>query len=563
MRMSVMAGTAIAQTGALAMATQPISDEDLPAGSQAGEYVIERKIGEGGMGAVYGARHPVIGKRAAIKVIKRELSASAEGVDRFVREAQAVNQIGHPNIVDVFGFGTLPDGRSFFVMEWLEGESLRDRMQRPLAFGQALEVLDSIATALQAAHEAGVVHRDLKPDNVYLARLKGSPAPRVKLLDFGLAKLSGVSEGAMNHTRTGVVMGTPLYLSPEQAKGAKVDTATDIYSLGTMAYEMGAGVVPFIAESAVEIMAMHISARAEPLTQRAPWVPPMFEQLVFRMLEKDPRNRPAIAEVVQQLQYMRTQPEIAAAAAPGTTPNAQWTPMHTPRPQTAPHGVQIAQSSVASAPAKNKTGLVIGIIAGVVLAAGVAAAFVLMGSKKDTRTETVAQAGSAQVAATGSAIATGPVTTEPAKTEPAAGSSTVGSASEPATGSAQVAAAGSASATDPAKTEPVKTEPPKPTAKTEPPKPTRPEPPKAKLGTVAVTIAGAPRGAVFVDGKLVAREISDISLELAPGDHRIRVEAPNHKPEMQIVHVEIGKKQDLKVTLKNKSINSVHDPFAD
>jgi serine/threonine-protein kinase len=572
MRMSVMAGTAMAQTGALAMATQPISDEDLPAGSQAGEYVIEKKIGEGGMGAVYGARHPVIGKRAAIKVIKRELSASAEGVDRFVREAQAVNQIGHPNIVDVFGFGTLPDGRSFFVMEWLEGESLRDRMQRPLAFGQALEVLDSIATALQAAHEAGVVHRDLKPDNVYLARVKGSPAPRVKLLDFGLAKLSGSSEGAMNHTRTGVVMGTPLYLSPEQAKGAKVDTATDVYSLGAMAYEMGAGAVPFMAESAVEIMAMHISARAEPLAQRAPWVPPAFEQLVFRMLEKDPRNRPAIAEVVQQLQYMRTQPEIAGVAAPGTTPNAQWTPIHTPRPQTSPHGVQSAQSSMAPAPAKKKTGLVIGIIAGVVLAAGGAAAFVLMGGKKDTKTDTVAQAGSAQVAATGSAIATDPTKTEPAKTapvttEPAAGSSMVGSASEPATGSAQVATAGSASATAPAKTEPVKTEPPKPTekaiAKTEPPKPTRPEPQKAKLGTVAVTIGGAPRGAVFVDGKLVAREISDISLELAPGDHRIRVEAPNHKPEMQIVHVEIGQKQDLKVTLKKKSINAVHDPFAD
>ena len=116
--------------GPLAVA-EPAPDEDLPAGSTCGEYVIERKIGEGGMGAVYGARHPLIGKRAAIKVIKRDLSASREGVDRFVREAQAVNTIGHPNIVDVFGFGALPDGRSFFVMEWLEGEALRERMARP------------------------------------------------------------------------------------------------------------------------------------------------------------------------------------------------------------------------------------------------------------------------------------------------------------------------------------------------------------------------------------------------------------------------------------------------
>src|SRR6185503_14222834 len=115
------------------------------------------------------------------------------------------NTIGHPNIVDVFGFGALADGRSFFVMEWLEGESLRERMTRPLAFADALEILESIATALQAAHEAGVVHRDLKPDNVYLARVKGSPAPRVKLLDFGLAKLSGpTGEARVDHTRTGI-----------------------------------------------------------------------------------------------------------------------------------------------------------------------------------------------------------------------------------------------------------------------------------------------------------------------------------------------------------------------
>jgi serine/threonine-protein kinase len=562
MRMSFMAATAVAQTGSLAMQQQPVSDEDLPAGSQAGEYVIERKIGEGGMGAVYGARHPVIGKRAAIKVIKRELSASAEGVDRFVREAQAVNTIGHPNIVDVFGFGTLPDGRSFFVMEWLEGESLRDRMQRPLAFAQALEVLESIATALQAAHEAGVVHRDLKPDNVFLARVKGSPAPRVKLLDFGLAKLQGSSEGAVNHTRTGIVMGTPLYLSPEQAKGAKVDAATDIYSLGAMAYEMGAGVVPFIAESAVEIMAMHISARAEPLSQRAPWVPPMFEQLVFRMLEKDARNRPPIAEVAQQLQYMRAQPDIAGAMVPGTAPNAQWTPMHnTPRPHTAPQGVPITPPSTMQqsgvAPAKqSKTGLVIAIVAIVVLAAGGAVAFVMMNKKSAKQPDTVAQAGSAQVAATGSAqvepAGSAQVETPPAKTttEPPAGSAAAGSA----------ASAGSDVAEGSATTEPVKP----PVEKTvKPPVEKTVKTTKPRLATVAVTIAGASRGAVFVDGKLVAREVSDISLELAPGTHRIRVESPGHKPDVETIRVESGAKKDLKITLKRKSINAVHDPFAD
>src|SRR5687768_3541605 len=193
-------------------------NEDLPVGSLAGEYRIEKKIGEGGMGSVYGARHPLIGKRAAIKVIRRELSSSREAVDRFVLEAQSVNQIGHPNIVDVFGFGQLPDGRSFFVMEWLQGESLRERLQRPLPFPDAIEILENIAKALQAAHDAGVVHRDLKPDNVFLSSMRGEK-PIVKLLDFGLAKLTGSDSQRSDRTRTGVVMGTPLYLSPEQAKG--------------------------------------------------------------------------------------------------------------------------------------------------------------------------------------------------------------------------------------------------------------------------------------------------------------------------------------------------------
>ena len=153
--------------------TQMLYDEELAPGSLAGEYRIEKKIGEGGMGAVYGAKHPLIGKRAAIKVIKRELSANPEAVDRFVREAQAVNTIGHPNIVDIFSFGVLPDGRSFFVMEWLQGESLRERLERPLTYAEAIDIVETIAKALLAAHEAGVIHRDLKPDNVFLVGGQG------------------------------------------------------------------------------------------------------------------------------------------------------------------------------------------------------------------------------------------------------------------------------------------------------------------------------------------------------------------------------------------------------
>src|SRR4051812_14774993 len=315
-------------------------DEDLPPGSIAGEYKIERKIGEGGMGSVYGARHPLIGKRAAIKVIRRELSTNREAVDRFVLEAQSVNQIGHPNIVDVFGFGQLPDGRSFFVMEWLEGESLRDRLQRPLQFPGALEILEQIAKALQAAHEAGVVHRDLKPDNAYLQQRKGEKATG-KLLDFGLAKLTHRGDGGQQHdrTRTGVVMGTPLYLSPEQAKGAKIDAATDVYSLGAMAYEMLAGVVPFKADSAVEIMAMHISRTAAPLHQVAPWIPLDLDRLILAMLEKNPQRRPAIGQIREALAACRAHASSVVSKptmmvqGPAYTPSPPQSIMHhTPVP---------------------------------------------------------------------------------------------------------------------------------------------------------------------------------------------------------------------------------------
>jgi tRNA A-37 threonylcarbamoyl transferase component Bud32 len=287
--------------------------DELAPGTLAGDYRIEEKIGEGGMGMVYRAIHPMIGKRAAIKVIHRNLSSSGEAVDRFIREAQSVNRIGDPNIVDVFGFGELADGRSFIVMEWLQGESLRDRLARPLPTPEIVEILETIASALHAAHAAGVVHRDLKPDNVFLATGRG-----VKLLDFGLAKLHNKPDAMASRTRTGAVMGTPLYLSPEQAKGQTVTPATDIYSLGAMAYEMCSSVAPFNAESAVEIMAMHISATPVPLGEIAPWTPPELAALVHAMLAKDPAQRPTLDHVRERLAVCRDLP--ARASVPDARP---------------------------------------------------------------------------------------------------------------------------------------------------------------------------------------------------------------------------------------------------
>jgi len=268
---------------------------ELKEGSPVGEYEIQDQIGEGAMGTVYSAVHPVIGKRVAIKVLKPELCANQGTIDRFVHEAQAVNQIGHPNIVDVFSLGELPDGRAYMVMEWLRGEDLKSKLARgPVSVPDACDILDGIARALEAAHAKQIVHRDLKPDNVFLHQVDNGPM-MVKLLDFGIAKLVRVSPGT-EKTQTGNMLGTPRYISPEQARGVQVDYRSDIYSLGVMAYEMLAGRPPFKGETAMDIVVQHLNEPAPALGQFTK-VPKSLEQCVMAMLEKDPALRPTLDEV--------------------------------------------------------------------------------------------------------------------------------------------------------------------------------------------------------------------------------------------------------------------------
>ena len=289
--------------------------DTLEIGGMVGEYKIERWLGAGGMGVVYGARHPIIGKRAALKVLNARFSADPQAVARFVQEAQAVNQIGHANIVDIFAFGTLPDGRAYFVMEWLVGESLQDRLERgrvPLV--DVLPILIAIARALEAVHAANVVHRDLKPDNVYL--VADADGLRIKLLDFGIAKLSSDAAVA-NRTATGMVMGTPLFMSPEQARGEHIDDRTDIYSLGVMAYHMVCGETPFGREpSAVEVLSAHICKPPPMPTALAPETPPALEALIIEMLAKRPADRPKLADVRRRLSAIAAQAAIATVALP-------------------------------------------------------------------------------------------------------------------------------------------------------------------------------------------------------------------------------------------------------
>jgi eukaryotic-like serine/threonine-protein kinase len=275
-------------------------------GVDVGGFVIDGVLGRGGMGVVFSATHPIIGKRAAIKVLRPALSKNPATVERFVQEARAVNQIGHPNIVDIFAFGKLPDGRSYLVMDLLEGESLRKRVKRGrLTIGEAIHVIDEVASALIAAHDKGFIHRDLKPDNVFLVSHNERGRADCKLLDFGLAKLlpRATTERAFR-TATGAQLGTPDYMSPEQLQGAdRVDTRTDIYALGVLAFEILAGERPrrysdgtFDLEGQSVVDA--IIAKANP--------PQELAQLVESMLAFDPDRRPSLAAVRAVLKRARS-----------------------------------------------------------------------------------------------------------------------------------------------------------------------------------------------------------------------------------------------------------------
>jgi eukaryotic-like serine/threonine-protein kinase len=285
--------------------------QELRAGVLVGEYEILGKLGQGGMGVVYAATHPVIGKKAAVKVLRAKLCADVEAVERFIQEARAVNQIGHPNIVDIFAFGELPDGRSYLVMEMLAGESLQARMRRgPLLRDELCHYVDAISRALEAAHDKKVIHRDLKPDNVFLHELRGE-RPVVKLLDFGIAKLVDTDDHRTAQTREGAMMGTPQYISPEQARGYAIDYRADVYSLGVMLFEMIAGRPPFVADNAMDMVAKHLYETPPRLSSLAPETPSVVEDLVALMLDKDPMRRPPLARVRRVIDELRASPDGA------------------------------------------------------------------------------------------------------------------------------------------------------------------------------------------------------------------------------------------------------------
>ena len=283
------------------------TDQALEHGTDVNGYIVDGILGKGGMGVVYSATHAVIGKRAAIKVLRAEVSMSATTIERFVQEARAVNKIGHPNIIDIFDYGNLPDGRAFHLMDLLVGESLRQRLRRGhLHPSEAANVIDGITSALIAAHDKGFVHRDLKPDNVFLSA-KDEGWPDIKLLDFGLAKLMPDMGQAAFITKTGVMIGTPEYMSPEQARGLPVDYRTDVYALGVLMFEILSGERPFPTVSdSFAMLQYHAEEPPPSIASMVRGLPEEMVQLVDSMLSKEPAARPSLAAVRTVIRRLRS-----------------------------------------------------------------------------------------------------------------------------------------------------------------------------------------------------------------------------------------------------------------
>ncbi|MRG96586.1 serine/threonine-protein kinase [Polyangium spumosum] len=315
----------------------PASALELEPGRIVGEYRIERKIGEGGFGAVYAAIHPVIGKSAAIKVLNPQYSHNPVMVSRFIAEARAVNQIRHRGIIDIFSFGKLDDGRQYYIMELLEGSTLEAyiRERGRLRPAEALPILRQVARALDAAHAAGIAHRDLKPENVYLVFDEdGSVFP--KLLDFGIAKLLGESQG--HKTRTGTPMGTPLYMSPEQCRGKQVDHRTDIYSFGVMTHAVLTGQPPFLGDDVMDVLMQQVQTPPPALSSVCPELGAALDAPVLRMLAKDPAERPpsvtaAIDAVVEAARAAGIEVPSVATRSSEKLPRVESRPNLTPAEQ--------------------------------------------------------------------------------------------------------------------------------------------------------------------------------------------------------------------------------------
>jgi tRNA A-37 threonylcarbamoyl transferase component Bud32 len=305
-------------------------------GTHIGDYVVEERIGAGGMGIVYRARQVLIGKKVAIKILSPHLASHPDAVERLLAEARMVSTIQHHGIIDIYGFGALPDGRQYMVMECLKGTPLDTFLARHgrLQPSEAFSILDEVLSALSAAHAAGVIHRDLKPNNIFLVQ-QADGTRYIKLLDFGIAKAVAPSEDSP-HTATGVLLGTPEYMAPEQVRSKAVSPQTDLYSLGVVAFKLLTGQLPFTGDR-VEVLLAQASDPPPLPSQLTPDLPPGIDRLISWLMAKNPAERPGSADEVRRaMAELRKSwgetPQFVSAPPPPSELTVSLTPTPLPRP---------------------------------------------------------------------------------------------------------------------------------------------------------------------------------------------------------------------------------------
>lgn len=376
-------------------------------GQRVNNYEILAQIGEGGMGTVYLARHPVIDRKAAVKVLRGTMANDPGLVNRFFNEARAANAIHHPNIIDVLDVGMMGHPPTpYLMMEYLEGESLAQRLKRMgrIHTGDAVEFTYQTAAALAAAHGKGIVHRDLKPENLFLVPDPNVPGrEQIKVLDFGIAKLRGDLSPDAVKTQTGALMGTPPYMSPEQCRGISddVDHRTDIYALGIILYEMLCGAPPFTDPGFGNVLVMHLTLAPTPPRTINPGIPPHIEKVILRALAKAPAER--FTSMVELQAALGTGPAHTIAGAARAVDPVGATPA-APRPPTT---FSATAGEVERLRKGQRRPLRLALAAGVALLAGVAI-FVAAKGGPAPKESTVAPAPAAAVAAPPTANAAPP-----------------------------------------------------------------------------------------------------------------------------------------------------------
>jgi serine/threonine-protein kinase len=306
-------------------APTPTDSELVPGSLVAGKFRIARTIGVGGMGKVYEVEHVVTKHRRALKILHP--GASADVVERFIREASAAGRIGNPHVAETFDAGRIEGGAPYLLMELLDGETLEERLRRlgPIDPGELADLIHQACEGIQAAHEAGIIHRDLKPDNLFVEVREGEPF--VKILDFGISKFDEGKTGALGITKEDSVMGTPYYMSPEQVRRTtSVDARTDIYALGVILYECACGQRPFDAKTVERLAVLIHKGHAVPLARRMPSLPRAFCEVVERAMATEPDQRfdsaRALARALAPLRSRVVRPDARARASSDAPPAA-------------------------------------------------------------------------------------------------------------------------------------------------------------------------------------------------------------------------------------------------